>query len=60
MNHSKKVLLKALQTIREFRNLIRSNDIIDAREIERSLAQLLSDKVCWECGTECGKECKHE
>jgi len=52
------IMLKALLTIRKFRNLVQSNDIVDAREIETELAQLLSKKACWECGSERGSSCQ--
>jgi hypothetical protein len=51
-------MLKALQTIRNFRNLVQSNEVIDAREIETELAQLLSGKACWECGDRRGSSCQ--
>ena len=48
--YANNIMRKALLTIRKFRNLVQSNDIVDAREIEIELAQLLGEKLVGSAG----------
>lgn len=51
------VMFEALKVIRKFRNKLQTKD---GFEIECKLAQLLSEKACWHCGSRSGLSCPCE